>query len=227
MSFFINNNNPNRPGPICGNATSGLCEKTLIETNKVFDACLNQTTETGLVLTATNYNPANPTLPLTFISAESDPANPATISNVVITRLTNKPNFATVTGEVNLPLIITYRDANGILGTATSSITYPVNTLLFVPQPSLNPVRIEVSGQVRSQVGSYTAENTFTITACIQIIIKVVAEVLLLIPSYGYPVLPPCQAGEASVCPGIFDQPIFPTSIRPGNFTTNNVTTQQ
>lgn len=222
MSFYINNNNPNRPGPIVGNPLNGLCEKALIETKKVFDACIFQTTETGIVLTTANYSPANPTLPLTYISTEADPDNPATISDVVITRLTDRPNFANVTGTVTIPLIVTYRDATGVLGTATSSLTYPVNAVLFVPQPSLHPVSIEVTAQFRSQIGSYTGENTFTVTGCLQIILKVVATVLLLIPTYGYPEIPPAQVGEANACPGIFDTPIFPTSISGGNNNSNN-----
>ncbi|MBO7526814.1 MAG: hypothetical protein J6T74_02835 [Clostridia bacterium] len=213
MSFYINNNNPNRPGPIVGSPLNGLCEKALIETKKVFDACLIQNTETGIVLTIDNQNPPNPTLPLTFVSAEASLTNPATISDVVITRLNDRPNFANVTGVVTIPLIVTYRDANGVLGTATSSITYPVSSILYVPQPSLHPTSIEVTAQFRSQIGTFTSENSFTVTGCIQIILKVVATVLLLIPSYGYPEIPPCQAGEANVCPGIFDTPIFPTPI--------------
>lgn len=214
MSFFINNNNQNRPGPISGNVTNGICEKALIETTKVFDACLSQTTETGVVLVVSNFEPANPTLPLTYISSEADPANPATISDLVVTRLADRPNFANITGNVTIPLIVTYRDANGILGTATSSVTYPINTVLFYPQPSLSPIRVEVTAQFRSQIGAYTGENQFTVTGCLQIIVKVVAEVLLLIPSYGYPCLPDCQASEVNICPGVFDTPIFPTAIR-------------
>ena len=213
MSFYINNNNPNRPGPITGNPLNGLCEKALIETKKVFDACMIQNTETGIVLEVTDFNPANPTLPLTFVSAEADLTNPATIDNVTITRLNDRPNFANVSGIVTIPLIVTYRDANGILGTGTSTITYPVSSILYVPQPSLHPVSIEVTGQFRSQIGTFTAENTFTVTGCIQIILKVVATVLLLVPTYGYPEIPPCQVGEDDFCPGIFDTPIFPTPI--------------
>jgi len=221
MSFFINNNNSSRPGPLNNNPTAGLCERAVIETDKVLDAALSQSTETGVILNVTNYDPANPAMPLTFVSAEGDVNNPATIANVVISRLTDRPNFATVTGTVTIPVIVTYRDANGILGTATSSVTYPINAILYVPQPSLNPVRIEVNAQFRSQIGSYTAENTFTVTGCLQIIIKVVARVMLLIPSYGYPCIQPVQVGEANTCPGIFDQPLFPTSIR-GNVNLNN-----
>lgn len=220
MSFFINNTNSNKPGPICGNVNNGLCEKALIETDKVFDACLSQTTETGVVLVLSDFDPANPTTPLTFISAESDPNSPAVLSDLVVTRLADRPNFANITGNVTLPLVVTYRDANGILGTATSSVTYPINTVLFYPQPSLHPVRVEVTAQFRSQIGTYTGVNQFTVTGCLQIIIKVVATVLLLIPTYGYPCLPDCQASEVNICPGVFDTPVFPTSIRPVN--TNN-----
>ena len=215
MSFYINNTNPNRPGPIQGNPLNGLCEKALIETRKVFDACLIQNTETGLVLTITDPVPAGPALPLTYISTEANLTDPATISDVVITRLNDRPNFANVSGTVTIPLIVTYRDANGVLGTATSSLTYPVSCLLYVPQPSLHPVSIEVTAQFRSQIGTYTAVNTFTVTGCIQIILKVVATVLLLIPTYGYPEIPPHQEAESNVCPGIFDTPIFPTPIEP------------
>ncbi|MBQ7884740.1 MAG: hypothetical protein IJ318_01425 [Clostridia bacterium] len=227
MSFFINNNNPSRPGPLNGNVTAGLCEKALIETQKVFDAALLQTTETGVVLPVTDYTPADPTFPLTFVSTEADPNNPATISNVVISRLSDRPNFANVTGTVTIPVIVTYRDATGILGTATSTYTYPINALLYVPQPSLNPVSIEVTAQFRSQIGAYTADNTFTVTGCLQIIIKVVATVMLLIPTYGYPCLPGVQVGETNSCPGIFEQPIFPGTIRPGSTVNLTSTTNQ
>lgn len=213
MSFFINNNNPNRPGPICGNPLNGLCEKALIQVTKVFDACVSQGTETGLVLTATGFNPANPTLPLTYISAESNADNPATITNVVITRLAERPNFAQVTGTVTIPLVITYRDANGVQGTASSTFTTDINTTLFVPQPSLYPVTISVIAQFSSQIGTFTGENTFTVTGCFQIITKVTSLVDLLIPTYGYPIIPPCQSTTVSECPGFFDRPIYPSAL--------------
>ena len=66
MSFYINNTNPNRPGPLSGNPINGICEKVLIETTKVFDACVSQTTETGIILPVTSFNPANPVQPQAF-----------------------------------------------------------------------------------------------------------------------------------------------------------------
>ena len=57
----------------------------------------------------------------------------------------------------------------------------------------------------------------FTVTACIQIVLKVTAEVDLLVPSYGYPTIPPCQMAPDTVCPGIGELPLYPTAICPGN----------
>ena len=213
MSFYINNNNPNRSGPICGNATTGLCEKALIEVTKVFDACVSLTTETGLALTATNFTPANPTLPLTFISAETNPAQETVISNLVIDRIESKPNYANVSATITIPILITYRDTNGVQGTATSSITVTKNVILFVPQPSAAAIQIKAQAIVTSQIGTFTAPNVFTVTACIQVILKVVANVDLLVPSYGYPQIPACQESPAAQCPGLGELPLYPTAI--------------
>ena len=213
MSFFINNNNNQcKPQQICNNPTSGLCEKMLIEVTRVFDACKNVIQEQGLPLTVTDFEPANPTFPLTFISAESDVTLPATVSNVVINRLDNRPDFASVSGTVSIPLIVTYRDANGVLGTARSTYTNDFSTVLFVPQPSLTPVTVSVVGQFSSTIGTFSGENTLTVTACVVIIVKIVADVDILVPSYGYPVIPPCQTLPEAVCPNLTDTPTYPTA---------------
>lgn len=216
MSFYINNTNPNRPGPICGNPTNGICEKALIEVTKVFDACVRNETVTGVPLTATNFNPASPALPLTFISAETDPTSQATISNVIIDRIADRPNYAYVSATVTIPIIINYRDANGVLGTATSTYQTSQNVILFVPQPSLSPIQIKVVGTFSSTIGTFTAPDTFTLTACVQIILKVTAQVDMLVPSYGYPTIPACQAAPESVCPGAAELPLYPTAVCPG-----------
>lgn len=217
MSFYINNTNQNKPGPLSGNPLNGICEKVLIETTKVFDACVSQSTEPGVILTLTDLTPANPTLPLTFISAENTVGESAVVSDVVIERLETAPNYANVSLNVTIPVTVFYRDANGVLGQGTSSVTVAKSVILFVPQPSATPVNITATGIFSSTVGTFTAENTFTVTGCIEIILKVVAVVDLLIPSYGYPVIPPCQVGSSqSACPGTFEQPLYPTAIGNG-----------
>ena len=213
MSFYINNTNPNSPGPITSNPVNGICEKVLIETTKVFDACLSQSTETGIILPVTSFNPANPAQPLTFISAQNQIGSEVTVTDIVIDRLEQTPNYANVSMTITIPLTVTYRDANGVIGTGTSSITIQKSTVLFVPQPSLTPINIIANASFSSTIGSYSAENTFTVTGCLQIVIKVTAVVDLLIPSYGYPVIPPCQVCQnCTVCPGVNDLPLYPTA---------------
>ena len=214
MSFYINNTNPFRPGPIGGNPVNGLCEKVLIETTKVFDACVSQTTETGVVLPLTDFNPENPTLPLTYISTENQQGISPTVSNVVIERLDNTPNYANVSLTITLPVTVTYRDADGILGTASSTITIQKYAILFVPQPSVAQIVVKAQAIFSSRIGTYSDENTFTVTGCLRVILKVTADVDILVPSYGYPVLPPCQACQDSngACPGLNDLPIYPTA---------------
>ncbi len=212
MSFYINNNNPNRPGPISGNVVNGICEKILIETTKVFDACICSSTETGIVLQATDFLPADPVLPLTFVSAENTPNTTATVSDLVVDRLETCPNYANVSFTLTIPITVTYRDATGTLGTATTTITVQKTAILFVPQPSLSPVNILATASFSSQIGSFTTPSAFTVTGCIQVIVKVVSVVDVLVPSYGYPVLPPCQQAPQSTCPGLADLPIYPTA---------------
>lgn len=213
MSFYINNTNPNKPGPICGNVTNGICEKILIETTKVFDACVCTSTETGIVLPVTDFNPANPVLPLTYVSAENTPGQSATISDLVVDRLETCPNYANVSFTLTIPVTVTYRDANGTLGSALTSVTVNKSVILFVPQPALAPVDIVAIGTFSSRIGTFTAPNVFTVTGCIQVIVKVTSVVDVLVPSYGYPILPPCRtAPTQNACPGFADLPIYPTA---------------
>lgn len=216
MSFYINNTNPSRPGPITGNPLNGICEKILIETTKVFDACVSQSTETGIVLTMTNLDPAGPATPLTFISAANAPNEAVTISDLVVDRLEACPNYANVSATVTIPVIVSYRDANGVLGTGRATIQVAKSVVLYIPQPSVTPINISASAVFSSEIGTYTGESTFTVTGCLQVIMRVTAVVDVLVPSYGYPVIPPCHAAPAaSACPNVFDMPLYPTASGP------------
>lgn len=212
MSFYINNSNPNRPGAINASALNGICEKVLIEVNKVFDACMSREEDDPYTLTVSNFNPANPTYPLNFITVDSIPNQPATIVSANIERLEQKPNFANVTVNFSIPLQVNYTDANGVHGTASSTVNITRTVVLFVPQDSLSPVQVSAFAYFSSQLGSFTDNNTISVTGCLQIIIKIVALVDLLIPSFGYPCLPPCHetSESSSACPNFLTQPVYP-----------------
>ncbi len=210
MSFFSNFQSDRCPCQLTGNPLNGLCEKVCIQTKKVFDACIKQTQEDGVVLNIYNPTPSNPTYPLTFVSAKSTTTK-ATVSAVQIDRLTDRPNFARVQVTLTVPLEIIYTDADGVEGVAQSSTTLTGDVILFVPEPSIIPYFIEAVASIVSPDGTFNAENnTFTVSCCVTVILKMVMEVELLVPSYGYAAIPPCQEYTQEVCSGFFELPLFP-----------------
>lgn len=215
MSFYTDS----RPGIFPGqtnNALNGLCERICIQTTKVFDACMNQTQLENYSLTLSNYDPATYTAPLTFVSGNSTGAS-ATVTNLIITRFDDRPNFARVQANINIPVTVTYLDANNVTGTADGTITIPQDVILYVPQPSLTPIDVVAFGSAVISTGTYnTTTGGFTINACVTTILKVVATVDVLVPSYGYCPIPPCTpyTGE-DACPGVFDLPLYPTAVSP------------
>jgi hypothetical protein len=83
---------------------------------------------------------------------------------------------------------------------------------LFVPEPSVIPYEVEAVVSLISTEGVYSDINTFTVTCCITTILKVVMEVQLLVPSYGYCNIPPCQEYSQEICAGFFELPLFPNN---------------
>ncbi len=215
MSFYTENRMGLFPGQT-NNIMQGLCERACIQVNKVFDACMQQIQQDNQTLVITNLNPSSPTYPLTFVSAVSTQG--VTTTNVTITRFDDRPNFARVQATVNIPLIVTYLDANGVEGTASSTVSVDEDVILYVPQPSIVPVQVEAFASAVSTIGSYTSTNTFTATLCITVILKVIANVDIMVPSYGYCPIPPCTPfTPGDICPGVFELPLFPTAQSPQN----------
>ena len=209
MSFFCNFQSDRCPGPINGNPMNGLCEKVCVQAKKVFDACMQQSQLTDIVLPITNLTPASPTYPLTFISAKST-VSQGTVSNLLIEPLSERPNCARVRADIIIPVSVAYTDANGVEGVATSTVTVTKDVILNIPSASIMPYSVEALVSLVSTQGSYTGNNEFTIDACVSIILKIVMEVELLIPSYGYAQIPPCQEYTQEVCAGFFELPMYP-----------------
>lgn len=209
MSFFNNFQSDRCPGQINGNPLNGLCEKVCVQVKKVFDACMQQMQLTGIVLNIENLTPATPTYPLTFISAKSLNSQ-GQISNLLVDPLPERSGSARVKTDVIIPVSVAYTDANGVEGAATASITVPKDVILNIPSASIMPYMVEAIVSLVSTQGTYTGENQFTIDACVSIILKIVMEVELLIPAYGYAAIPPCQEYTQEVCAGFFELPMYP-----------------
>lgn len=210
MSFYSNFQTDKCPGPINGNPLNGLNEKVCIQAQRVFDACIRQGQTDGIVLSIVDPVPVNPTYPLTFISARST-SSAGTVTAFQIDRLPDRANCARVQASVDIPVEVVYTDANGTEGKASATITVTEDVILFVPQPSIMPYEVQAVVSAVAPEGSFNAENnTFVIDACITVILKIIINVDLLVPSYGYCVIPPAQEYTQEVCAGFFELPLYP-----------------
>ncbi len=209
MSFFSNFQSDKCPGSISGNPLNGMCEKVCIQAQKIFDACIKQIQIENYTLTLENNVPANPTYPLTFISARSLSSS-GNITALNIERLPDKPNCARVQATVSIPVEVAYTDANGVEGVAQSAISVSEDVLLYVPAPSIMPYRCTAETSAVCAEGVFNANGTFTVNACITVILKISIDVEILVPSYGYCAIPPAQDYSQEVCAGFFELPLYP-----------------
>ncbi|MBR2904227.1 MAG: hypothetical protein IKC37_06245 [Clostridia bacterium] len=211
MSFHSNFQSDRCPGTITGNPLAGLTEKVCIQAEKIFDACIKQTQLENYTLTLTDFTPADPTYPLTFISARSLNAE-ATVSNLNIERQADKP-CARVQATVSVPVEVLYTDAAGVDGSATATVSITQDVLLFVPAPSIMPYSVRAVASVVAPEATFNAtDNTFTASLCVTLILKIAMPVELLVPTYGYCAIPPCQEYSQEVCAGFFELPLYPNA---------------
>ena len=214
MSFYSNFQSDKCPSAITGNPLNGLTEKVCIQAEKIFDACIRQTQVENYALTLTNLSPENPTYPLTFVSARST-ESVATVTGLNIERQADRP-CARVQATVSVPVEVLYTDANGVDGSATATVSLPVDVLLYVPAPSIMPYTVtSVVSVVAPDATFVSATEGFSANLCVTIILKIAMAVELLIPSYGYCVIPPAQEYSQEVCAGFFELPLYPQG-RPG-----------
>ncbi len=209
MSFYSNFHSDKCPGTITGNPLNGLVEKVCIQAEKIFDAGIKQTQLENYALTLTDLSPANPTYPLTFISARST-ASQATVTNLTVDRQADRP-CARVQATVSVPLEVLYTDANGVEGSATATVSINQDVLLYVPAPSIMPFTVQAVVSAVAPDGTYDATTQgFTVSLCVTVILKIAMPVELLVPSYGYCVIPPAQDYSQEVCAGFFELPLYP-----------------
>lgn len=214
MSFSSNIEN-------CANANDKVC----IQAKKVFDACLKQVTQEGVTLTLTNTTPADPVLPLTFKSGRST-SSVGAVSNLVIDRLPDRPKCGRVQCDVSIPVEVFYTDANGVDGSGTGFLTIKNDVVMSLPHASIVPYEIEAVVSAVCPDGFYLGTATindeivvqFSVISCISIILKLIITVDLIVPTFGYAVIPPCQEFTQEICEGFFELPLFPDdSKRCGN----------
>lgn len=243
MSFYsYKNADPaNSPGEISGSALDGLNEKVCIQVQRVYDSCLQQEQLTDKDVTITSYAqvvsncccnntgettpPASaPVPPITFESCRSS-ATDIDISNLAVERLCDRPCFARVRGYIDIPIEILFTDSRCVEYIGKGVVRVSKDVLLSVPDDSIVPYALEGMASAICVSGTYRGDNVFRMTICVSIILKVLARVEILIPTYGFCSIPPCEEFADNVCDEFFSLPLFPSLNLCENSDTTSTTT--
>ena len=227
MSFYsYKNADPvNSPGEISGSALDGLNERVCIQVQRVYDSCLQQEQLTNREVTISSYAqvvgngccpnsetttpPSAPVAPITFESCRSS-ATDIDVSNLTVERLADRPCFARVRGYIDIPVDILFTDSRCVEYIGKGTVRVNKDVLLSVPDDSIVPYSLEGMASAICVSGSYLGDNVFRMTICVSVILKVLARVEILIPTYGFCSIPPCEEFADNVCDEFFSLPLFP-----------------
>ena len=147
----------------------------------------------------------------TFESCRSS-TTAGTISNLSIERLCDRPQYGRVRCSVEVPVDVLFVDQRCQEWMGQASITVDKDVLLCIPDDSVIPFTLESLVSAICVSGSYKGNCTFEITVCVTVVLKVLAEVDILVPTYGFCEVPPAEEFAENVCDEFFSLPLFPQS---------------
>ncbi len=152
-----------------------------------------------------------PVPPITFESCRSSTTE-ASIRNLSVERLCDRPCFARVRCTVDVPIDILFVDSRCIEYIGKGVVSVDRDVLLSIPDESIVPYTLEAMASAICVSGCFVGNNQFKMTVCVTIVLKVLADVEILVPSYGYCAIPPAEEFADSVCTEFFSLPLFPTA---------------
>ncbi len=135
-----------------------------------------------------------------------------TISNLSIDRLCDRPQYARVRGRVSIPIDVLFVDQNCQEWMGRANVYVDKDVLLAIPDESIVPFTIESMVSAICVSGTYLGNCQFRITICVTVVLKILAEVEMMVPSYGFCAIPPCEEFAENVCDEFFSLPLFPQS---------------
>ena len=202
---------------------SGLNERVCIQVQRVYDSCLYQEQVSSQRVTLVSYGLvpchgeqsdacSQPVMPITFESCRSTTTE-GVIRNLSVERLCDRPCFARVRCQIDIPIDILFTDANGREYIGRGLVTIDRDVLLSIPDESIVPYSIEAMVSAICVSGTYVGNNIFDLEVCVTAILKVLAKVEILVPSYGFCEVPPCEEFASSVCDEFFSLPLFPQAL--------------
>ena len=149
------------------------------------------------------------------------------IRNLSIDRLCDRPQFARVKCNVDIPIDVLFTDDRCQEWMGTSVVTITKDVLLAIPEESIVPFTLESMVSAICVTGDYIGNCRFEITICITVVLKILAEVEVMVPTYGFCQIPPCEEFAENVCDEFFALPLFPTKglipCIPGNGNANTL----
>ena len=147
----------------------------------------------------------------TFESCRSS-TTAGTISNLSIERMCDRPQFARVKCSVSVPVDVLFVDQRCQEWMGQTTICVDKDVLLCIPDDSIIPFTLESLVSAICVSGTYIGNCTFEITICVTVVLKVLAEVDIMVPTYGFCQVPPSEEFAENVCDEFFSLPLFPQS---------------
>lgn len=181
----------------CDGGFDGLCCRMVIETKRVFDGCASTDNNITLTLDADSALPQG----AEFVSARviSSEFDDVSVSE-------GSGGCFNVCGDIVTRFSVTYV-LSGTCYTVQATVRERKNVLLRLPNTALVPFSFEVQTVFSVSSGSVISPSAVSVTGCMLRIIKVVAPVDILVPTYGYCRYPPCTG---CVCDADFGTRVFP-----------------
>ncbi len=161
---------------------------------------------------------SSPEAPITFESCRSS-STEATIRNLSVERLCDRPCFARVRCTVDVPIDILFVDSRCVEYIGKGVVSVDRDVLLSIPDESIVPYTLEAMASAICVSGCFVGNNQFKMTVCVTIVLKVLADVEILVPSYGFCTIPPAEEFADSVCEEFFSLPLFPSASACNNGT--------
>jgi len=209
----ISNIVPVLPGDCCGNGNKS-CNCTC-DGNRCTCSC---PACSGISHQEAVENAENSPCPLpqpcgqwTFESCRSS-TTAGKISNLSIERMCDRPQFARVRCSVSVPVDVLFVDQRCQEWMGQTSICVDKDVLMCIPDDSIIPFTLESLVSAICVSGTYIGNCTFEITICVTVVLKVLAEVDIMVPTYGFCQVPPCEEFAENVCDEFFSLPLFPQS---------------
>ena len=211
----IENIVPVLPAANCKSTSNIACSCRCTD-NKCTCSC--PTCGTGISHAEAVENAENSPCPLpqpfgawTFESCRSS-TTAGTISNLSIERMCDRPQFARVKCSVEAPLDVLFVDQRCQEWMGQTKICVDKDVLLCIPEDSIIPFTLESLVSAICVSGTYIGNCTFEITICVTVVLKVLAEVDIMVPTYGFCEVPPSEEFAENVCDEFFSLPLFPQS---------------